>query len=345
MTRYGVMVVGSGFGAQVHVPIVEKHPAFTVAGLIGQRPNSGFQEMSARLDVPYFHGLEEWLRSSKSADLLVVATPPTQHAEFVIGALKRGMRVLAEKPLATNATEAAHLVMLAESLGLQGWTNFEFRMLEIRRKVVELLTSGDVIGRPLSFYWIQGGSGYSAYSSRPTGWVTERGMGGGYLGALGSHMLDYLLWLFGEVDTVQATEVIDVKERGDGENRAEDGFTVIMRFVSGVSGVIHYRAASRTGLGSVLEITGTDGGYRLINDKILYTFDQTGTLNESLVEDGECQTKNLGYRCTEQIYDLIAEELGGHSVGIPTLRDGWQVQRVLDAIRLSHETGIRCGVS
>ncbi len=345
MARYRVVVVGSGFGAKVHVPILEHHHAFEVAGLIGQTSHSAFRIMAERLRIPYYQGLDGWRQASVGADLAVVANPPYQHSAFLLEALKRGIPVLAEKPLAADASEAAQAVMAAQALGIPGWINFEFRMLESRRRLAARLHESSVVGRPLSFYWIQGGSGYPAYTGRPVSWLTERGLGGGYLGALGSHMLDYLLWLFGDVEHVQAMEVTEVKERTDGINHAEDGFTVLMQFVSGVTGVIHYRSASRKGLGSVLEITGTDGGYRLVNDKMLYAFDHTGVLTDLWAEDVQPEPRDPGYMCTEKIYDSIAAELSGTRTDLPTLREGLAVQRLMDAIHLSHETGLRCGVS
>lgn len=345
MARYRVVVVGSGFGGKVHVPILEHHSAFEVVGLIGQTKHSAFCATAERLQVPYFQGINGWEHAALPADLMVVANPPYQHGAFVMAALQAGLHVLVEKPIAANTYEAAQMVLAAEALGLHGWTNFEFRMLPGRQRLAVALQKSSIIGQPLSFYWIQGGSGFPAYTGRPVSWLTERGLGGGYLGALGSHILDYLLLLFGDVDFVQAMEVTEVKERADGVNHAEDGFTVLMRFISGVTGVIHYRSASRRGLGSVLEITGTNGGYRLVNDKVLYSFDQTGVQTELFTEEEQPDPHGTDYQCMEKVYDRITEGLNGNHVDLPTFRAGCAVQRVMDAIHLSHETGARCGVS
>lgn len=345
MARYRVIVVGSGFGGKVHVPILEHHSAFEIVGLIGQTNHSAFCATAERLHVPYFHGLTGWEHAALPADLMVVATPPYQHSAFVMAALHAGLHVLVEKPIAANTYEAAQMVMTAETLGLNGWTNFEFRMLPSHQRLAAALHESSVVGEPLSFYWIQGGSGFSAYTGRPVGWLTERGLGGGYLGALGSHILDYLVLLFGDVDFVQAMEVTEVKERANGANHAEDGFTVLMRFMSGVTGVIHYRSASRRGLGSVLEITGTNGGYRMVDDKVLYAFDQSGAQTELFTDEEQPDSNGSDYQCMERVYDRITEELDGNHVGLPTFRAGCAVQQVMDAIHLSHETGARCRVS
>ena len=349
MARYRVVVVGSGFGSQVHVPIIRSHSDFELAGFISRIANSPSRQLAEKFHVPHYRGIDELVSSPHGpVDLVVVANPPFQHLEVVTRALKCGMHVFAEKPLAASALEAARMVMTADEVGRRGWVNFEFRMLESRRELKERLSpEKSVVGRVLSFYWIQGGSGYHAYIGRPAGWNTERDLGGGYLGALGSHMLDYLVWLFGEVATVQAMEVSEVKERANGVNHSDDGFTVMLSFVSGVTGVVHYRSASRKGLGSVLEVTGTDGGYRLVNDKNLYVFDRTGVLIDTgFVGEREQSAGDAGYRCTQKIYEAISRELdGAHDSTLPEFRDGLAVQKIMDAIHQSHDTGMRCGIS
>lgn len=341
MGGYRVIVIGSGFGGRVHVSVIREHPDFEIAALLGATAHHTARAMAKKLEVPYIPA-GEWNADRDRADVLVVATPPYQHADLVLKAFRSGMHVLVEKPLAASSVEAAKLV-LAEAAGASmAWVHFEFRMLPARRQLQKLVAAGGSMGRPLSFYWIVGGSGYHAYSGRPTGWLTERSLGGGYLGALGSHLLDYLIWLFGDVASVQALEVTDVAERTNGLNRAEDGFTMTLEFLSGVTGVLHYRSASRKGLGSVLEVTGTDGGYRLVNDERLYVFDDQGIVEA--VSDGATETLSP-YQCTQMVYDAMARELAGGERTLPTLQDGLAVQTVMDAVHQAHRTGMRVRIA
>lgn len=349
--RYRVIVMGSGFGSRGHVRIVQEHPSFVLAGLVGTTRNSPARESARQIGVPYYPGLKAMImeKGSDTVDLVIVATPPYQHFDNVMNVLHHGMSVLAEKPLAANALEAAKMVMAAHATERRGWVNFEFRMLAARRKLAQMMSSSSPKGRWVSFYWLLGGSGYGAYMNRAVSWNTDGTLGGGYLGAIGSHFIDYLITLFGRVATVQALKVVDVPERRDGINRADDGFSVIFTFESGVSGVLHYRSASRKAMESVLEVTGSEGGYRLVNDQNLYAFDSSGILSLLETEDDTLPPVPAGMdaslQCTWRLYTLIARALTGTGGGeVPTLEDGLLVQRVMDAIDRSHLMGLRCNV-
>lgn len=348
--QYKVMVMGSGFGIHGHVPVLQDHPSFLLDGLIGSTSNSRGREIAESMGVAYYQGLENMLsnKDPKAVDLVVVATPPYQHFESIIKVLDHGIHVLAEKPLGANALEAAKMVMAAKAAGRYGWINFEFRMVPARRKLQQLMELSRH-GKTLSFYWILGGSGYEAYTNRFVGWNTDSNLGGGYLGALGSHLIDYLISLFGMVTSVQAQKVIDVVARRNGINRADDGFSVIFTFESGVSGVLHYRSASRKKIGSVLEITGTSGGFRMVNDRDVDEFDAEGRLTrveyEEQTQHGIRRSSDPVYRATWEIYTAIANHLDdSEQTMLPTFEDGLKVQRVMDAIERSHQMGIRCGL-
>jgi predicted dehydrogenase len=63
-----------------------------------------------------FGSYDEMLRSDL-VDAVYVAVPNSQHCEWTVRALESGKHVLCEKPLASNASEAAHMIAAADRTG------------------------------------------------------------------------------------------------------------------------------------------------------------------------------------------------------------------------------------
>jgi 2-hydroxy-4-carboxymuconate semialdehyde hemiacetal dehydrogenase len=87
------------------------------------------------------YGFERWSTSydetldASDIDIVVLANPSEQHAEFATRALERGKHVLVEIPLALDLASAEALVELADSRGLQLGV---VHPLRARRELAEL---------------------------------------------------------------------------------------------------------------------------------------------------------------------------------------------------------------
>ena len=70
---------------------------------------------TARFQTP---AVADWRELLGKVDLVSICSPAVTHAEIVRAFLGSGAHVLVEKPIATNAAEAGHLIALARSRGL-----------------------------------------------------------------------------------------------------------------------------------------------------------------------------------------------------------------------------------
>ena len=86
---------------------------------------------------------EELIRDP-GVDAVVVATPVEHHYDLALAALRAGKHVLVEKPLASNSTQASHLIDEAASRRLVLMVGHTFVYTGAVRKMRDLAFSGDL---------------------------------------------------------------------------------------------------------------------------------------------------------------------------------------------------------
>lgn len=239
-----VGVIGAGFGSRVVAPIFRRIGC-DVVDVVSARDSAAVTAL-CRADV----------------DLIAVHSPPFLHADHVRRAVDAGHAVLCDKPFGTSAAEAEALAAEAKAAGVIHLANFEFRHQPARRKMHELIMSGEV-GRPEHLH-------HSAFSSgsriplRPYGWLFDRALGGGWIGAFGSHSIDTMRWLMGEVSTAGARSWVTIPDRPDAGGilqrcDAEDAFSGWLEFDSGATASIDTSFTASVGLPPRLTVTGSEG--------------------------------------------------------------------------------------
>lgn len=124
-------------------------------------------------------------------DALIVATPNYLHAPQTIAALKAGIAVMVEKPMAMNAAEAAQMLAASRASGASlmvahCW-RFDNDVLWLKEQVEKL---GKIIRtRGLGVHTNWG----------PGGWFTQKQFaGGGALADMGVHAIDTARFLLGD---------------------------------------------------------------------------------------------------------------------------------------------------
>src|SRR5260370_15039951 len=206
-----VGIIGTGFGARVVAPVFAATDGCRVADVVSARDDAGVVGLCENGDV----------------DLVSVHSPPFLHALHVRRAIIEGRAVLCDKPFGLDGAEAETLFAAAEAADCLHLLNFEFRYDSTRALIRELVTGGS-IGVPEHVQWTHHSAG-SREPLRPYGWLFDRAAGGGWVGAWGSHAIDFLRWTFGGIGDVEARCRTTIPERPDpdgaiGAMAREDGF-------------------------------------------------------------------------------------------------------------------------
>jgi predicted dehydrogenase len=95
-------------------------------------------------------GYRDWreLLEAEEVDAISVCTPNAHHAEPTIGALRRGLHVLVEKPMAVRTAEAVEMAEAARAAGVHLVVGFQFRFDPRTEAIRRRIEAGD-LGRIL----------------------------------------------------------------------------------------------------------------------------------------------------------------------------------------------------
>ena len=140
--------------------------------------------------------------SRPDVDGVYIVTPHTSHAEYSLLSMRLGRPVLCEKPVTTDARQAAEMIRLSEEKGIYFseamWTWFS----PVANKVKEWLDAGEY-GEILECHLNYRGQGIH-YAPR----VTDPAVAGGALLDIGIYPLTYIYRLFGKPETIECSGIL-----------------------------------------------------------------------------------------------------------------------------------------
>ncbi|HEY5078941.1 MAG TPA: Gfo/Idh/MocA family oxidoreductase, partial [Opitutaceae bacterium] len=195
-THFRVAVIGAGAIAQDHIASFKQHPAATVVALAEVSRKRG-RETAEKFGIPDVVTDYRALLARDDIDVVSIALPNYLHAAVALDALKAGKHVMLEKPMATNAGDAAKLVAQARRQGVLFMVgqNLRFNVeTQTARQLVEKGILGEVYHAKTS--WNR-----RAGIPRIGSWFTQkRFAGGGCTYDIGVHALDRCLYLMGEFE-------------------------------------------------------------------------------------------------------------------------------------------------
>jgi predicted dehydrogenase len=200
-THFNVAVIGAGGIGQDHLASFAKHPAARVVAIAEVSPERG-REAAEKFGVPEVVADYRKILRRADIDVVSVALPNYLHAKVTLDALRAGKNVMLDKPMATNARDAAKLVAEADRQGVLFMVgqNFRFNIeTQTAKQVIGMGTLGDIYHAKTS--WSR-----RAGIPRIGSWFTQkRFAGGGCTYDIGVHALDRCLYLVGEFDAAAVT--------------------------------------------------------------------------------------------------------------------------------------------
>lgn len=357
----GIGVIGTGFARTTQLPAwAACEGARVVAVASGRRENA--ERAAKEFNIPFV--ADDWrgVVEREDVQLVSIVTPPVTHAEMVAGALAAGKAVLCEKPMAMSADESALMCEAARAAGRLALLDHELRFLPARRKMREMIQGGE-LGRVRHVKGVFRADSRARAEGAWSWWSDEK-MGGGVLGAIGSHVIDAMLWMTGaQVSHVSASLSTHVSERPDAESGAsravttDDEANMLLNFADGevterATGVVALSMVEAGEPGHTIEVFGSEGALRVTGGGRLWharvgegAWREVETERAPLAEGMRDNEWSRGFTAfSREITAALAE--GRTSVeGAATFDDGHKTQLVLDAARASHAAGGRVAVT
>lgn len=223
---YRALLVGTGSVAESHVRAVE--------GSLGRVRIVGAVEVDAEKLRAFgerhkltglYSDYAEALRAVRP-DLVLIAAPPSLHADMTIAALEAGAWVLCEKPFCASLAELDRIEAAERRTGRFAACIFQQRFASSTAHVRQLAADG-LLGRPLvavcNTLWFRD-AGYYAVPWRGK-WASD--FGGPTMG-LGIHAMDHLLHLWGDWAEIRAQAATL-----DRAIEVEDVSMALIRFANG----------------------------------------------------------------------------------------------------------------
>ena len=232
MTVHRIGLIGCGWVAPFHLAGLAKLGSRVQIVWVAD-PNTERAEVVAR--QAGVHALSEYRQGLQHVDTVLVLVPHHLHHPVTLDCLSAGCHVFLEKPIANTLEQADEIIAAAEQTGrtlMVGYLHRYRSSMQFFRQILE----SEVYGR---LFMLDGAMDSSLYGYA-LGWITnKRTLGGGVLFSSSPHMLDVMLWIAGDVQTVHM-----VGTRGGISMEGEDTAACIMKFRNGVIGVTRETWAS-----------------------------------------------------------------------------------------------------
>lgn len=200
--RWGIIGCGD-------VTEVKSGPAFSKV------PNSALAVVMRRNatkaeDYARRHGVGKWysdaaaLINDPDVNAIYIATPPLQHEEYTVQALKAGKSVYVEKPMAIDAQAAARMAQTAQETGMKLCVAHYRRQQPLFLKIKSLLAEG-AIGTPrlVNLHCLQPHEDAMITKTEDAWRYNPAISGGGLFYDLAPHQLDLMLYFFGKPKEVK----------------------------------------------------------------------------------------------------------------------------------------------
>lgn len=321
MTR--IAVIGAGRIGQVHARAVQAHPGAELT-LVCDPSTADAEALAERHGVPWCLDVDDVFASD--ADAVIIGSPTRFHVDQILGAVAAEKKVLCEKPVALEVSEAERcLTELGDNADVMMGFNrrFDPTFSEIHRRVADGeigdLHQLTVVSRDPS--------------APPAGYVAGSG---GIFKDMTIHDFDMVRFFLGDI-----VEVIALGTNVDEDIRTQGDFDQVMVTLKSADGRMATIINSRTcafGYDQRLEAFGSEGA--LTADNLTAT-----SVRKASGQQTEAKSRVMDF-FLDRYVDAYRLELDAFLTAIaegapmsPSVRDGYEALRLAEAAGISAREG------
>lgn len=336
-------IIGTGMIAERHAAAIMEIPEAKLYAVYDKNSQKA-EEFAEKYPVKIYSTFDELL-SDPQLTAVTIATPTGVHKDIAVPCAKAGKHILCEKPLDVTVEKADAIINACDKYGVYLSAVFQSRFSNQVKLIKDAIDAGR-FGRltlcSAQVKWYRSQDYYDSAGWRGT-WALD---GGGALMNQSIHIVDLLLYLVGNPETVHAFTNTLTHERLE----VEDNVCASIKFKNGALGVIEASTSCAPGFPRRLEISGEKGSIILEDDTITrWQFIDELPEDES-IRSGYDSTKTLksgagdpragsheGHR--RQLLDLVKAISEKREPSIPG-REGRRAIELICAIYESAKTGM-----
>lgn len=259
--QYGFAIIGCGSIADFHARAISQVKGAKLVAVCDANYDVA-TALATKWQAKAYKSYEHLLQNA-DVDVVNICTPSGLHAKQALKALDAGKNIMVEKPLGLNIQECDAIIESVKQNKKLCAVISQLRYSKSTRLVKKALQDG-AIGKPVEvgvyMKYNRSTEYYSSSKWRGT-WEMD---GGGALMNQGIHGVDIMLYLMGNVKSVQAitkTLVHNIE--------VEDTAIAIVEFETGAVGVIEGTTSILPGYPRRFEICGAEGSIVLEEDRII----------------------------------------------------------------------------
>jgi predicted dehydrogenase len=294
-------------------------------------------------EIPGCYTDYQKMLADEELDGVSVVASDAAHAPVSIAAMRRGIAVLCEKPLAQTLQQAQRMVREAEKAKVINMINFTYRESSALTRARELVQGGKLgelrhIEASYLQTWLS--SKYWGDWKKNSAWLwrMSKKTGGGTLEDIGCHILDFATFVAGDIARINCE--LTTFDKGVNNNicagyklDANDSAVMTVRFANGATGAITTTRWAAGRLNSVaLKVYGTKGGLEIDLDKSWTSMDVCLGKDVNL-----CRWKKLSCGKRDSIYRRFVRSIRTQKPEAPNFADGARIQEYMEKCHVAHK--------
>jgi predicted dehydrogenase len=323
-----ILIVGFGSIGQRHLKIAREFFPESKIGILFHNKTNEIPKYANEI----FFSLSDAIQFKPQ--IAIVCSPASTHFEITTALVRKGIHVLIEKPISNESKGLEDLNNEADVNNCVLMVGYNLRFLPSLNKFKNLIDS-DCLGKIFSVR-CEVGQYLPSWRNKDYRYSVsaQKSLGGGVLLEL-SHELDYLRWIFGDVEFVQAL----IRKQSDLEVDVEDIAHIILSFKKNYKSFSLIASLSldfiRQDRIRTCHVIGENGSLRWngLNGRVDF-FEPSSNKWRNLYRDKELLDQSY-----KKEWLHFVECIKNKSRPKVSFNDGIQVLKVIESIRIASSTG------
>ena len=329
-------LIGCGRIASKHIDAIEANKEEARLVAVCDIDESRARKVGEKLKLPYYTNYIDMIKN-EDINVVSILTPSGTHAKIAIDVARLGKDLVVEKPMALRLEDADNMIKVCDEKSIKLFVVKQNRFNKAIQKLKEAIDKGRFGKMVLGTVRIRWTRRQDYYDMDP--WRGKWEMDGGVFANQGSHHIDLLEWLLGDVESVMcktATQLVNAE--------TEDTGVAILRFRNGALGIIEVTTATRPrDLEGSISILGEKGsvivGGFAVNQITTWEFEEKEPEDNEIIDKFKELPPNVyGFGHIEFIKDVI-KSIKENKLGLIHGLEGRKSIELINALYESAETG------